>query len=247
MHKAITHHQSLRTSINRRLSALSSNERMFKSVSPINAQSNHPPSIIKNIPLSINRRLSALSSNERMFKSVSPIYQEALDKAGYKFQLKFQPVLQNQKEKRKRKRRITWWNPPFSLNVKTKVGAKFFKLLDKHFPKSNPLSKIINRRTVKMSYRTTSNFKRIISSHNQKVLNPPEPSLPCNCRKKDECPMEGGRCREQYIVYQATVSTTEPGVDVETYTGMTKSKFKERYANHKKIFQPSRILNRNHT
>ena len=48
--------------------------------------------------------------------------------------------------------------------------------------------------------------------------------------------MEGGRCREQCIVYQATVTTSEPGVDTETYTGMTKPKFKERYGNHKKSF-----------
>ena len=57
----------------------------------VNSKSNHPPSILKNIPKSINRRLSNLSSNEQVFKSVAPKYQEALDKAGYKFKLTFKP------------------------------------------------------------------------------------------------------------------------------------------------------------
>ena len=48
----------------------------------INIESNHPPSIIKQLPLSIESRLSSLSSSEEIFNdSVSP-YQYALDKSG---------------------------------------------------------------------------------------------------------------------------------------------------------------------
>jgi len=57
----------------------------------VNLGSNHPPSILKNIPASINRRLSALSSNEAKFDSVKSVYQEALAKAGYNYQLKYEP------------------------------------------------------------------------------------------------------------------------------------------------------------
>ena len=43
----------------------------------IHKESNHPPSIIKQIPFSIKSRLSSLSSNEKIFYESTPIYQEA--------------------------------------------------------------------------------------------------------------------------------------------------------------------------
>ena len=50
----------------------------------INTESNHPPSIIKQLPLSIEFRLSSLPSSEEIFNdSVTP-YQDALDKSVYK-------------------------------------------------------------------------------------------------------------------------------------------------------------------
>jgi hypothetical protein len=41
-------------------------------------ESNHPPSITKNIPKSINIRLSSISSNEASFNEAVPAYQETL-------------------------------------------------------------------------------------------------------------------------------------------------------------------------
>ena len=43
-------------------------------------------------------------------------------------------------------REIIWYNPPFSLNLKTNIGKIFFKLLNKHFP----VHKIFNKNTVKV-------------------------------------------------------------------------------------------------
>ena len=134
----------------------------------VNKNSNHPPSVIKNIPAAINRRLSALSSNEEMFQSVVNTYQEALKNAGYEYKLSYQPNQPTKVKPRSRRRNILWFNPPWAMNVKT--NAKFLHLIDKHFPKNNPLSQIINRNTVKMSYRTTPNIKKEISSHNAKIL-----------------------------------------------------------------------------
>ena len=57
----------------------------------IHKESNHPPNIIKNIPENINRRLTAISSNEAVFKKAAPIYQEALQRSGYTYELKYQP------------------------------------------------------------------------------------------------------------------------------------------------------------
>ena len=61
----------------------------------INCQSNHPPSVLKNIPDAINKRLSKISCNETVFNAAAPAYQEALDKSGYIHKLKFDPEARN--------------------------------------------------------------------------------------------------------------------------------------------------------
>ena len=53
----------------------------------VNAASNHPPAILKNIPLGINKRLVELSSNEQVFQEAAEFYQSELDKCGYSYQL----------------------------------------------------------------------------------------------------------------------------------------------------------------
>ena len=64
----------------------------------VHKQSDHPPSILMNIPLSVNKRLSSISANEDVFNQACPIYQDALDKSGYDFKLKFNPPSQNEKK-----------------------------------------------------------------------------------------------------------------------------------------------------
>ena len=39
----------------------------------------------------------------------------------------------------KRSRNITWFNPPYSANVVTSIGAKFLKILDTCFPTTHSL------------------------------------------------------------------------------------------------------------
>ena len=51
----------------------------------IHNQSNHPPTIIKNLPASINKRLSSISCNKDEFDKAAPLYQEALEKSGYEW------------------------------------------------------------------------------------------------------------------------------------------------------------------
>ena len=47
-------------------------------LSYVHIHSNHPPVILKQIPLSIQNRLSNLSSNEDIFKATIPYYKDAL-------------------------------------------------------------------------------------------------------------------------------------------------------------------------
>ena len=167
----------------------------------VHRESNHPRQVLTNIPDSVNRRLSAISSNDEMFWTAAPIYQYALRNSGYKTQMKFDPPTYNPgKRKRVRKRHIvTYFNPPFALNVKTNIGAKFLQLIDKHFPPSHPLSKLINRNTVKISYRCTPNLAKMISGHNSKILKErlPKPLVKtCNCSRKKVCPLNG-QCLEK--------------------------------------------------
>ena len=71
--------------------------------------------------------------------------------------------INNREAKKKRKKKIIWYNPPFSLNVKTNVGKLFFKILRNNFPKTNSLSKMFNKNTVKISYSCTRNVHNIRS------------------------------------------------------------------------------------
>ena len=70
----------------------------------IHKQSNHLPSIIKQLPLSVERRLSKLSSNEKIFIDSIPICQEALIKAGYNHELTYQKPDQKKDVSQQRKR-----------------------------------------------------------------------------------------------------------------------------------------------
>ena len=101
----------------------------------IHKESNHPPSILRQIPQSIESRLSKHSSNEKIFKESTQIYQEALKKSGYNHQLTYQKSINNKnKDTKRRKRKIIWFNPPYSKNVSTNVGNQFLQLINKHFP-----------------------------------------------------------------------------------------------------------------
>ena len=140
----------------------------------VHRQSNHPPSVLQNIPQSVNDRLNRLSSSKEMFESVAPAYQEALNKSGYDYKLEFSDrsgdMSKQPRRNRTRSRRVTYFNPPFSLNVETKVGSEFLNII-KSFPRNNVLYPIVNSKTIKVSYRTMQNMGGEISRHNKKLLN----------------------------------------------------------------------------
>ena len=135
-----------------------------------------------------------------------------------------------------RKKSVTWFNPPYSKNVKSNIGRDFLTLLDNAFPPSNPLHKLFTRHTVKLSYSCMPNMAQAVARHNLKILSEdrqqPDQTPACNCRNgPGSCPVEG-KCRSDCVVYRATVTETVSG-KTETYTGMTGREFKDRWREHK--------------
>ena len=204
----------------------------------IHKQSNHPPTILKQIPLAVNKRLSSISSSAVQFDQAAPAYQDALARSGYQHQLRYEAPAQGGGRRRCRSRRVTWFNPPFSLHVSTNVGRKFLRLVDTCFPPGHLLHGLLNRNTVKVSYRTMPSMGQVLQQHNSKVLRPrvEEEEEGCNCRAGvQNCPL-GGRCLAASLVYGATVTRADTGA-ISTYTGLTANSFKERYNGHTSTFR----------
>ena len=204
----------------------------------VNSWSNHPPRVLENIPVSINRRLCEISSNQEVFQEAIPPYQAELDKCGYTHKLAWMEpeVLEKTKKCRSRSKKIIWFNPPHCINVQTNVGKEFLLLVDKHFPKGHFLHPILNRNTVKISYRCLPNMGRRIAMHNSKTLKSasnqaPKPKATCNCQisKKADCPVPGA-CNQDGAIYEAEVKTDDG--KVESYVGLAKN-FKKRFPKHK--------------
>ena len=103
-------------------SAFRPNQKENNQIKYINIESNHPPSIIKQLTLSIESRLSSLSSSEEIFNDSVTVYQDALDKSGCKHKLKYQANIETANNKNQRKRNIIWFNLPYSKNVKTNIA-----------------------------------------------------------------------------------------------------------------------------
>ena len=202
----------------------------------IHSQSTHPNQVIKQLPLSINKRISDLCSSKEVYdESIGP-YKDALNSSGFNIDLNYAPTIdQNQQnvdhtEKKKRKRKIIWFNPPFSKSVETNVGKIVLKLVKKHFPKTHVLHKVFNKNTVKVSYSCMPNVSKIISGHNKKMLNPVQKTFGCNCRIKNNCPLEN-HCLTPSVVYEARV-TNNTNTEEKIYVGATATTFKERYSTH---------------
>ena len=209
----------------------------------ISKASNHPPTIKKHLPSMISNRLSSLSCSKEVFLDELPVYKEALRDAGYEEDLEFNPPKyeKSSTKRNNRKRKVLWFNPPFSQTVKTNVGAKFLNLIDKHF-KGTKHEKYFNRKTIKVSYSCLPNLEAIISGHNKKLLTTIEENAstipPCNCRGGTiTCPL-GGRCLVDSVVYKAKVNTMNSDVEA-TYIGAA-TNFKERYRNHTLSFKHQR-------
>ena len=176
---------------------------IFRDFSGQEVERKRKASIKKQIPISISKRISKLSSNEETFNNNIRTYSDALKKCGFQEKPVFIPETPSDpqaNERRKRRRKIMWFNPRYSMNVKTNISKIFLNLLHKHFPPTHLFHKIFNKNTVKISYSCMCNMNSIISAHNRSILNPPKTSYGCNCRDDTNCPLQN-QCLTPNIVY----------------------------------------------
>ena len=197
----------------------------------IHSESNHPPSIIKQLPSMTDKRISNLSCDEHEFNKAKPLCEAALKRNRFNYSMKFEAPVKN--GRRNRNRKVIWFNLPYSLNVKKNIV--FLKLVRKHFPRSHKLSKIFYLNTVKISYSSMPNVKNLIKQHNSKILNKGRDKIkrPCNFRIKESCPLNG-KCLHQCMVHKADVSTN---TTYKKYYGASEGEFKSRYNNHTESFR----------
>ena len=123
-------------------------------------------------------------------------------------------------------------NPPFSKNVKIKLGKEFLKLVKVYFLKNNTLNKIFNKNTIKLSYSCLPNMKSFINAQNKQILNESnnEPKL-CNCKKNTIFPFNK-KCLLKGVF------TKQQNFETKEYIGSTGVSFKTIFNQHMHILTP---------
>ena len=187
----------------------------------------------------INNTISDLYCNKEEFDKVKPVCESTLKDSGHFSSMSYNSNTQN--ARRNRNKKVIWFNPPYSQNVKTNIGKLFIKLVRTHFPKNNKYHKIFSLNTFKLSYCCTTNVGNIIKQHNSKVLSKANDNnnRKCNCRSKPNCPLSG-EYLTQCLVYKATSTTSSNSF---AYYGTSEGEFKSRYNNHTKSFRHGECMN----
>ena len=217
----------------------------------VHTLSNHPPTVLKNIQVNTELRLSKLNSNEELFNQNAQFYSNILGKSGHKTALNYQTDLAKRPKikKARKSNRVTWYNPPWNVDLKTNLGKKFLNLIDSCFKNKkneppNPLS-WLNARTLKLSYSTVNNVKSSYTAHNRKVLSKNSKKSKtdkCSCHKiRDGVPRiceQPEICSLTNVIYECKVteSSGEFKGHSESYVGLTKGRFIARKRQHEKSF-----------
>ena len=128
------------------------------------------------------------------------MYQAELERGGFTHKLEYRPGSDqtNTRKKGNRRRKITWFNPPYSMDVETNVGKEFLKLLDLHFPPGHILRSVMCRSAVKVSYRCLPNMGAQVAKQNAKNMKNtardegmPPSTINCQKNARNQCPIPG--------------------------------------------------------
>ena len=182
----------------------------------INTFSNHPPTIIKQLPKMVRYTISDLSCNKEEFDKVKSVYNSALKDSGHFSSMSYNNS-NTRNARRNRNRKVIWFSPPYSQNMKTNIGKLFIKLMRKHFPKNNKYDKSFNVNTLKLSYFCTTGVWNI-KQHNSKVLSKTygNNSRKCNCRSKPyKC---GSNPCDLYLLGKVSIIRADPGTFINKRT-----------------------------
>ena len=90
----------------------------------INAFSNHPLAIIKQLPKMISKRISDLSCNKEEFDKVKSVYESVLKDSGHFSSMSYNNN-NTQNARRNGNKKVICSNSPYSQNVKTNIGKLF--------------------------------------------------------------------------------------------------------------------------
>ena len=199
----------------------------------INSQTTHQL-LPKKIPSIVSRRISGISCNKECFNKAAPAYNNALKISGFNEAIEFTST---PPPRRNRNRKIIWFNPPYSVNVKTNTGRIFLQLIGKHFPRHHKYRKLFRRNNIKISYSCMPNMTSVIRNHNTNSLKDPTPTdiKECSCRRKPECPLDK-TFLSGYLVYNASVDRLDTN-ETKHYYGTCEKNFKERYNNYTASFR----------
>ena len=85
---------------------------------------------------------------------------------------------------------------------KSCLRAWLLNLIKKHFLKTNKFRKIFIKSTVKTS--CIKSIFSIVSRQSKNLLNPTVTQNGCNCRIREDCPLQN-QCLKQNIIYRADV------------------------------------------
>ena len=151
----------------------------------------------------VSRRISDISCNKEYFDKAAPACNNALKFSGFNENIQF---MSTPPPRRNRNRKIIWFNPPYSVNVKTNIGRMFLRLIDKHFQRHHKYRKLFNRNNIKISNSCMPNMTNAIRNYNTSLLKDPTPTdiKECSCRQKTECPLDK-KCLSGYLVYNTLV------------------------------------------
>ena len=161
---------------------------------------------LKHVPKGIEHRLFNNSSKE-IFERSKQEYEEALKNDGSRINLEYRDREESTTQRRrKRPRKILWFNPPYNMEVTNNLGKEFFKLLKRNFPSGSQLHKIFNKNCVKLSYSCMPNINGIINKSNIAKLSKEKNKViaKCNCWDEVRCPPEG-KCRQECVAYKVEV------------------------------------------
>ena len=132
----------------------------------------------------VSRRRSDTSCNKEYFDKAVTAYNNELKINGFCENIEFTSTLP---PSRNRNRKIIWFNPPYSVNLKSNIN-------------------LFNRNNIKISYSCMPNMASDILNHNISLLKGPAPNdiKECSCCQKPQFPLEGN-CVSGYLAYNASV------------------------------------------